>query len=234
MSLFTISDLHLSLNTNKSMEVFGGVWNGYIEKLKENWNSTVKENDVVVIPGDISWETYLKDAALDFKFLDNLNGKKIISKGNHDYWFLTVNKLKEFFKENDISTIEMMHNNFFVYENVAICGTKGTDISKRPTKEEDIKLENREALRLENSIIQAKEKGYNDIFVFMHYPPLLKNGKYNDNIYGYILREYKVKKCFYGHLHTRSHHMAVNEISDGIEYKLVSSDYMDFKPLKIL
>lgn len=234
MALFTISDLHLSLNTDKPMDVFGGIWKGYIEKLEKNWNETVSDNDTVIIPGDISWETYLKDAVKDFKFLDSLKGNKIISKGNHDYWFLTISKLYDFFKENDITTIKMMHNNFYTYEDYAICGTKGVDISKKPVEEEKVKLENREAIRLENSILQAKQAGYEKILVFMHYPPVLKDGKYNDNLFYSVLKEYNIKKCYYGHLHTRSHHMAVCEEIEGIEFKLVSSDYINFKPIKIL
>jgi len=234
MALFTISDLHLSLNTNKSMEVFGGSWNGYIEKLLKNWNETVGENDTVVVPGDISWETYLEDAVKDFKFLDSLNGEKILLKGNHDYWFLTINKLYDFFEKNDIKSIKMLHNNFYVYENTAICGTKGVDISKKPVAEDKVKLENREALRLEHSILQAKQAGYDDIIAFMHYPPVLKSGTYNDNLFYSVLREYNIKKCYFGHLHTRSHHMAVCEKIEGIEFQLVSSDYINFKPVKIL
>ncbi|MBE7014627.1 MAG: serine/threonine protein phosphatase [Ruminococcaceae bacterium] len=234
MALFTISDLHLSLNTNKSMEVFGGVWKDYIEKLEYNWNNLVKKDDLVVIPGDISWETYLEDAVLDFKFLDNLNGQKIISKGNHDFWFLTVNKLYNFFNENNISTIKMLHNNFYTYKNVAICGTKGIDITKKPTTEEAIKIENREAGRLEKSILDAKKAGFDDVLVFMHYPPVIKEGKYNNNLFYYILKEYGIKKCYYGHLHSRSHHLAFCEEIDGILFELISSDYLNFTPKKIL
>lgn len=234
MALFTISDLHLSLNTNKSMEVFGGVWRDYITKLEKNWNEIVAPDDLVVVPGDISWETYLEDAVEDFRFLERLNGKKIISKGNHDYWFLTVNKLYDFFDKNDIKTISMLHNNFFAYENYAICGTKGVDISKKPATDENIKLENREAIRLEKSIVDAKKAGYSDILVFMHYPPIIKEGKYNNNLFYYILKEYGIKKCFYGHLHTRSYHLAYCGDIEGIEFNLISSDYLDFKPMKIL
>ena len=234
MALFSISDLHLSLNTNKSMEVFGGAWKDYISKLETNWNKVVTSNDLVVIPGDISWETYLEDSVCDFKFLDKLNGKKIISKGNHDFWFLTVNKLYNFFEENNISTIKMLHNNFYTYENYAICGTKGVDITKKPSTEEAIKLENREAQRLEKSILDAKKAGYEDILVFMHYPPIIKEGKYNNNLFYYILKEYNIRQCFYGHLHSRSHHLAYCENIDGIDFKLVSSDYLDFTPIKIL
>ncbi len=234
MALFTISDLHLSLNTNKSMDVFGGAWKGYINKLEKNWNETVGKDDVVVIPGDISWETYLENALLDFKFLDSLNGNKIILKGNHDYWFLTVNKLYDFFEKNNITTIKMLHNNFYAYNNTAICGTKGVDISKKPVSDDKVKLENREAIRLNNSIRQAIDAGYEDILVFMHYPPILKGGSYNDNLFYSVMKEYNVKKCYFGHLHTRSHYMAVCEEIEGISFNLVSSDYIDFKPVKIL
>ena len=140
----------------------------------------------------------------------------------------------DFFEENDIKTIKMLHNNFYTYENYAICGTKGVDISKKPAESEKIKLENREAMRLENSILQAKKAGYEKIIAFMHYPPVLKGGKYNDNLFYSVLREYNIKKCYYGHLHTRSHNMALCEEIEGIRFELVSSDYINFKPIKIL
>ncbi len=159
MALFTIADLHLSTKVNKPMDVFGGVWNDYQNKLVTAWNNNVSKNDTVVIPGDISWATYMEDADEDFKLLDSLPGNKIILKGNHDYWFETANKLNLFFEKQGISTIKLLHNSFMSYEDIAICGTKGADMSKIPTSDNAKTLENREKLRLENSIKKAKAEG---------------------------------------------------------------------------
>ena len=119
MALYVIADLHLPLGIDKPMDVFGGVWDNYVERLKENWQSTVTKDDVVIIAGDVSWATYLEEAKRDFEFLHSLNGKKIIIKGNHDYWWTTMNKLKSFVEENGFNSIEFLQNNYYMYENIA-------------------------------------------------------------------------------------------------------------------
>ena len=233
MSLFGISDLHLSSKVNKPMDVFGGVWENYMEKIKTNWEKTVGENDTVIVPGDISWATYMDEATDDFVFLSKLKGRKLILKGNHDYWFETAAKLENRLKELDINNISLIHNGFGVYENTAICGTKGGDVTRPPSSENGKKLENREAMRLERSILAAKNEGFNDIIAFLHYPPVLKYGKYNDNPFTNILKKYEIKKCFYGHLHSKAHKIALCEQFNGTEYQLISADFINFSPFLI-
>lgn len=234
MALFTIADLHLSTKVDKPMDVFGGIWQDYQNKLITAWKTTVSEKDTVVIPGDISWATYMEDADEDFKLLDSLPGKKIILKGNHDYWFETANKLKNFFEKHSIKNIELLHNNFFSYEDIAICGTKGSDVSKIPTTDNAKLIENRERMRLEHSLIKAEEAGFERKFVFLHYPPLLKGGKYNDNPFVKLLKEHNVERCYYGHLHSRSHNIAICEQFFGTEYRLISADFINFTPFSII
>ena len=156
MSLFAIADLHLSLSVDKPMDIFGG-WDSHVEKLAENWNKTVSDNDLVVIPGDISWGMNLDEARADFSFINALNGRKIISKGNHDYWWSTLSKLNKFIEENGFDSIKFLHNNHYPYGKYGICGTRGwINETEVPA---DAKVLAREAQRLEVSIQSAlKEK----------------------------------------------------------------------------
>ena len=239
MGIFAIADLHLSFSADKPMDVFGGKWENYIEKLQINWNRVISQEDVVVVPGDISWATYLEETALDFSFIHQLNGKKIISKGNHDYWFSTAAKIKSFFHQNGFDSIFLLHNNFHLYgagsEKVyGICGTKGYDISKNPVKESDIKLLNREAVRLENSISQAEKAGCDELLVFLHYPPVLRRGKFNENPFTEILKRHQIRRCYYGHLHNVSAQYAIEGLYDGVDYKLVSCDHLNFTPCRLI
>lgn len=239
MGLYTIADLHLSFSADKPMDVFGGKWENYTEKLKKNWNDTVTEKDLVVLPGDLSWATYLEDTLEDFAFLHALNGQKIIMKGNHDYWFSTAAKINTFFQENGFDTLFLLHNNFYRYRDESgkqygICGTKGGDISKMPVKETDQKLLNRESMRLAYSISQAKKAGCDEILAFLHYPPVLTRGKFNQNPFTEILRQNGIRKCFYGHLHNTAIQRAINGDYEGIEYTLVSCDCLNFAPHAIL
>ena len=233
MSLFVIADLHLSTKSNKPMDVFGGVWHDYMNKLVANWNATVSEEDTVVVPGDISWATYMEDAISDFKLLDSLNGRKIILKGNHDYWFETASKLEKVFQEEKISSIKLLHNSYEAYGDIAICGTKGADVQKIPTTDSAVKLFKREVIRLDNSISKAKADGFEKILVFLHYPPVLMNGKYNENPMVEVLKSHKISHCFYGHLHSRSHKVAICEQFQGVEFRLISADFINFTPFEI-
>ncbi len=237
MGIYAIADLHLSFSTDKPMDIFGSKWENYTEKLKTNWNRLVKDEDIVVIPGDLSWAMYLEDTADDFLFLHQLNGQKIIMKGNHDYWFSTASKINTFFKQNGFGSIRLLHNNFYPYsgeKKYGICGTKGFDVSKKPVKEEDLKLLNRETLRLSHSIEQAKEAGCEEILVFLHYPPVLEMDKFNKNPFTEMMHQYGIKKCYYGHLHHLAAHRAIEGLYDGIEYQLVSCDHLNFQPCQIL
>lgn len=226
MALYSISDLHLPLGVDKPMDVFGSAWENYVERLEKNWQSIVGEDDLIILPGDFSWATYIEQTKKDFEFLSRLNGRKILLKGNHDYWWTTMNKLKNFISENAFGGIEFIQNNAFEYENISICGTRGW---KHPAwenfSEEDRKIFDREVLRLELSLKQAKNE---EIYVFTHYPPM--SDSLEENEFVNIMKKYGVTKCIYGHLHAASHSRAVTGNIDGIEYILVSADYLKFRP----
>lgn len=230
MAIYTIADLHLSFNTNKPMDIFGQNWQNYEEKIKQNWLENVTEDDIVILPGDFSWAMYLDETEKDFKFINDLPGKKILLKGNHDYWWSTVTSMRKYLKEKEFSNIDFLYNNSYEYENKIIVGTRGWTISE---EQEDIRLTKREVDRLELSIKDAIEKyGENkEIIAFMHYPPVTKN--YMNTDYIKLMKRYNIKKCFYGHLHASSIQDAIEGIVDGIQFKLVSADGLDFKLLKV-
>ena len=234
MSIYTIGDLHLSFIENKPMSIFGHNWEGHEEKIKNNWIQNVKEDDLVILPGDFSWATYLKDTDEDFKYLNKLPGKKLLLKGNHDYWWATVTSMRKFLQENEFSNIDFIYNNSYEFENCIIAGTRGWSQTE---EQEDKRLLKREALRLELSIqnginTYGKDK---EIIVFMHYPPI-SNSNLNQNEtneFIQIMQKYNVKKCFYGHLHSVSIKEAVEGEHYGIDFKLVSADGLDFKLWKV-
>ena len=226
MSLYTISDLHLSLSEDKPMDVFYG-WDNYVERLKANWERIVKENDTVVIPGDISWALKLEDSLADLKFIDALPGKKIILKGNHDLWWATMKKLTEFFEKNEIKTITPVFNSYVEAEGKAICGSRGWMVDN---SEQNKKIILREAGRVEASLKAAFESGLEPI-VFLHYPPVYADvccEEITD-----VLKKYNVKTVYHGHIHGSGLHRAVKSYDD-INYKLVSCDCIEFTPYKIL
>ena len=232
MAIYAIADLHLSFNTDKPMDVFGTNWENHTEKIKKDWLEKVTEQDTVLIPGDFSWETYLEDTYKDFEFLNSLSGKKILLKGNHDYWWTTLTNIKNYLKENNFNTIDILFNNSYELEDYIIAGTRGWDY----TKLNERKIIEREIGRLELSLKDAKKKNEKkDIIVCMHYPPISKN--YLENEFErkilYLLKEYNVKKCIYGHLHGNSHAGAIIGIKEGIEFILASADYLNFKLLKV-
>jgi hypothetical protein len=230
MALFAISDLHLSLGTDKPMDVFSYAWEGYVEKLKKNWINTVKETDEVVIPGDISWATYLEDVRNDFDFLESLPGKKIISKGNHDYWWATIAKMENFLDANGYKSISFLHNNFYKYKEWAICGTRGWSSCEKNIKADHDKVFHREQDRLELSLQKAVNDGAQKIIAVMHYPPFYCEP--GENSFINIMKRYNVSMCIYGHLHG-DFSFARQGMIDGIEFKFVSSDYLEFMPLEI-
>lgn len=232
MAIYAIADLHLSLNHSKPMDIFGINWENHTEKIKEDWEEKIKPEDTVLIPGDFSWETYLEDTYQDFHFLDSLPGRKILLKGNHDYWWTTFSNIKKYLEENDFHTIDILFNNSYEVENYLIAGTRGWDY----TKTNERKIIEREIGRLELSLKDAKSRNENkEIIVCMHYPPISKN--YMDNEFEkkilYLLKEYGVKKCIYGHLHGTSHAQGITGIKEGIEFQLVSADYLNFQLLPI-
>ncbi len=228
MSLFVLADLHLSLGCDKPMDIFSS-WEGYVDKLYKNWNSKVNTEDTVVIPGDISWAMTFEGALKDFAFINNeLNGKKIILKGNHDYWWSTYRKMNSFLADNHFNNIKILHNNAFQADGAVIVGTRGW---VNETEEAfDVKLLNREAARLEMSIKEGlKLKG--KIIAFLHYPPIYNNNKNYFIIE--VLKKYNITSCYYGHIHGRSTENAFIGEEDGVDYQLVSADYLNFTPISV-
>lgn len=230
MAIYVIADLHLSFSTNKPMDIFGQNWQNYEEKIKQDWLEKVNENDIVILPGDFSWAMYLEETEKDFNFINNLPGKKILLKGNHDYWWSTVTSMRKYLKEKEITNIDFLYNNSYEYENKIIVGTRGWAISE---EQEDIRLTKREVDRLELSIKDgiAKYGENKEIIAFMHYPPVTKNHMNTDYIK--LMKKYNIEKCFYGHLHGNSIKDAIEGVIDGIQLKLVSADGLDFKLIKV-
>lgn len=240
MAIYAIGDLHLSFHENKPMDIFGENWKGHEEKIKQDWINKVKETDLVVIPGDFSWSTYLKDTYEDFKYLNSLPGKKLLLKGNHDYWWTTLKSMRNFLKENSFENIDFIFNNAYEFENYIIAGTRGWS----QTEEENEKFLNRETQRLEMSLKQAKEiqekklqeeNIEKEIIVFMHYPPITNTQveKKEETSFIKTMKKYNIKKCYYGHLHGTAIKEAVEQEYQEINFKLVSADILDFKLLRI-
>ncbi len=229
MSLFAIGDLHLSLNGDKPMDVFGGRWQDYTNKIKKGFEAVVSENDVTVLCGDLTWGMDLDGAKEDFMFIDALPGKKIILKGNHDYWWSTASAAKKFFAENDISTIDILHNNYFEYGDAAICGTRGWFYEEEKGGEHDRKILARECLRLEASL---KAAGDREKYAFLHYPPKYLGYECPEILK--LLKDYDVKMCCFGHIHSKGCASAFCGELNGTAFKLVSADYLDFVPAKII
>lgn len=234
MSIYTIGDLHLSFAKPKPMNIFGNNWDNHEEKIKQDWISKVKENDTVILPGDFSWATYIEDAYLDFKYLEELPGKKILLKGNHDYWWTTVTSMKKFLEENKFNSIDFLYNNSIEVEDKIMIGTRGWSFQD---SENSTKMINRENQRLEISIQDAMKKNQSnkEIIAFLHYPPLVNTLLIENNHLEFYktLKKYNIQRCYYGHLHGKSHADAVIGEVGGINFELVSADYLDFKLLKI-
>lgn len=232
MSIFTIADLHLALGIDKPMDIFGGRWSNYMEKLKKNWISSISPEDSVIIPGDISWATYIENAFEDFMYIEELPGRKIISKGNHDYWWTTASKLNKYLDENEFRTISFMHNNAFSIGDVAICGTRGWKCpGEDDFKKDDEKIYKREIERLELSIRSTQAFEHKEKLVFMHYPPV--TAKSQNSGFIDIMKKYNITDCYYGHLHGEGIKGAVLGEYEGVNLRLVSADYLNFKPIAV-
>lgn len=228
MNLFAIADTHLSFGVEKPMDIFYG-WENYIQRLEENWQSVVAENDMVVIAGDISWGMTLDECLKDFQFLHRLNGTKIILKGNHDYWFATRQKTEQFFQTHGLDTLKILFNNYVPFGEYGICGTRGW--INETNQKEQYKIILREAGRLKTSLDACVQQGKKPI-VFLHYPPVTSNGICQEMLD--VLREYQVTRVYYGHLHGRSHQYAVTGLHNGIDYHLISGDFIQFHPVKVV
>lgn len=233
MAIYAISDLHLSFGNNKPMDIFGTNWENHVEKIKMNWINKVTDNDLVLLPGDFSWAMYLKDTYDDFEYLNNLPGKKLLLKGNHDYFWTTLKKMRDYLKKNNFKNIDFIYNNSYLYEEKIIVGTRGWQDGNC---KEDKKIIKRENLRLELSL-QDGIKKYGEgkeIIVCMHYPPF---NEYREKQMNFIntMKKYNVKTCIYGHLHGEESHKEAQEgLMNGIDFKLVSSDYTEFDLIKII
>ena len=235
MSIYVIADLHLSFAVNKPMNIFGDNWANHAEKIKKDWLLKVKPEDTVILPGDFSWATYIEDAKLDFQYLNELPGRKILLKGNHDYWWTTVKKMNEFIKENDFSNIDFLYNNSYLVENKVIVGTRGWCLQDG---EENRKMINRENERLKLSLKHAIDNYGTDkeIIAFMHYPPINSTELLGNPFLDFykILKQNDIKECYYGHLHGNSHKDAIEGNVGEINFHLISADYLDFKLKKIV
>ena len=228
MSLFVIADLHLPLAVNKPMDIFGG-WDNYVERIEQNWKAKITPDDTVVLPGDISWSMSLEESYPDMKFIHDLPGTKIISKGNHDYWWNTASKMNRFFEERGLTSLNILHNNHYAYEDFGICGSRGW--INENGEAADLKVLLREAQRLDVSIRSAEQAGLTPV-VFLHYPPVYA-GTSNEPMLA-VLREHGIRWCFYGHLHgKKTHANAVTGKRAGINYRLIAADYLKFDPLDI-
>lgn len=228
MALYAIGDLHLSLGAEKPMDVFGGKWIGYMDKLREGM-SVIGPEDTTVLLGDLSWALDLQGAKKDFAWINEIPGRKIILKGNHDYWWSTAAKFYKFCQENDFQDQWILNNNHYEYDGWAICGTRGWFFEEDRGGTHDEKVFRRELIRLETSL---KSAGDQNKMVFLHYPPRYKGYECREIIE--LLERYEVRRCFYGHLHSESHKLAVEGLWGGVEYRLVSADYIGFKPVTVI
>ena len=227
MALYAIGDLHLCLGAPKPMDIFGGNWSGYMDKLKEG-TSVITDGDTTVLLGDLSWALSLEESAADFAWINAIPGRKIILKGNHDYWWSTAAKFGKFCEANGFENMHLLNNNCFEYEDWAICGTRGWFFEEERSGAHDEKVFKRELCRLEASLKAAGEKHK---AVFLHYPPRYKGYECKEILD--LLEKYEVRRCFYGHLHGGSHKLAMEGLWDGVEFRLVAADYLNFKPYKV-
>lgn len=223
MALFVIGDLHLSFGSDKPMDVFGEAWKEHYKKIETDWKAKVSESDTVIIPGDISWAMSFEDAMIDLKWIESLPGRKILFKGNHDYWWTSLKKMSGIFE-----TLTFVHNGYAVYGELALIGTRGW-LCPNEVKfdENDEKVYKREIIRLENSILSARKDGYTKLYGVMHYPPT--NDKHDPSGFTEVFERYGVEEVVYGHLHAKSNFKyGIEGTYNGVKYHLTSCDYLDF------
>jgi len=228
MALYAIGDLHLCLGAPKPMDIFGGAWVGYMDKLKEGL-SCVTEDDTTVLLGDLSWALGLEEAGADFAFINEIPGRKIILKGNHDYWWSTASKFYKFCEANGFHDMHILNNNHYEYGDIAICGTRGWFFEEERSSDHDGKVFRRELQRLETSLISAGDKIK---YVFLHYPPRYKGYECREILD--LLQKYEVRRCFYGHLHGPSHALAMEGMWEGVDFRLVAADKLNFRPFTVI
>ena len=225
--LYAIGDLHLSFEADKPMDVFGKRWIGYVDKLRAGL-SVIGPEDTTVLLGDLSWSMDLDHAVQDFAFINAIPGRKIILKGNHDYWWTTASKFYKFCELQGFRDLYILNNNCYEYGELALCGTRGWFFEEEKGGAHDEKILNRELMRLETSL---KAAGDREKLCFLHYPPVYR---------GYLCRpildllhRYQVNHCWYGHLHSESHRLAIIGEYEGIDFRLAAADYTDFRPIPV-
>lgn len=229
MAIYAIGDLHLSGHSSKPMDIFGDNWTEHEKKIKNSWLENVTDEDAILIPGDISWAMTLEEAMVDLEWIADLPGNKYLIKGNHDYWWGSIKKLNTLF-----DSMNFIQNNFFTYMDYAICGTRGWNCPNHyKFTEHDEKIYLREVNRLEMSLKAAKQKGYANIIVMLHYPPT--NDKLEPSLFTEVLEKYNVSNVVYGHLHGKaSYGSGLQGVHNGVNYKLVSCDYANFEITKVV
>ncbi len=226
MALYALGDPHLSLTVEKPMDIFGGAWEGYVDKLKRGL-SVLTPEDTLVLCGDLSWGMDLQQAREDFAFLDSFPGRKFLIKGNHDYWWTTAAKMEKFFQQEGFSSFQLLHNNCRFYGDTALCGTRGWSFDEE--EEGDRKVFARELVRLETSL---KAAGDAEKICFLHYPPFRAGRAEGEFVE--LMERYGVRTCCYGHLHGDAQRTALTGEHGGIRYILVAADAVGFKPVRIL
>lgn len=232
MALYAIADIHLALSVDKPMDIFGKQWENYMQRIAENWTALVNDDDYVIIAGDISWAIDVDELDADFEYLNRLPGKKVFIKGNHDYWWNSMSKLKAFLEARGFKDMFFLHNDAISYKDIAICGTRGWILPGDPGfTPNDAKIYQRELMRFRLSLEQGKRLRPSEILVAMHYPPATVFNPHSGFID--IMREYGVKRCVYGHLHDAGKFVAINGVHEGIDMRLTASEYLKFKPLKL-
>ena len=225
--LYAIGDLHLSFEANKPMDVFGKRWTGYVDKLRAGL-SVIGPADTTVLLGDLSWSMDLEHAREDFAFINAIPGRKIILKGNHDYWWTTASKFYQFCEAQGFRNLWILNNNCYEYGDLAICGTRGWFFEEETGQAHDRKIMHRELMRLEASL---KAAGDREKLVFLHYPPVYRG--YLCRPILELLHRYRVNRCWYGHLHSESHKLAIIGEYEGIDFRLAAADYTDFRPIPV-
>ena len=223
MKVFAISDLHLSVNNPKPMDIFGPVWEGYLDKIFSQWKDMVSEDDIILLPGDFSWAMKLEDTVEDFKLLEDLPGKKVLIRGNHDYWWKSISAVRKAIPNGFFA----IQNDAIKFDNIVICGTRGWQVPERNVEQtaEDEKIFKREVLRLEMSLIEAKKimQEGDKLICMIHYPPM--NFSRDDSEFSLLFEKYNVDSVVFGHLHGYKNIDLIFE-KNGVKYFLTSCDIM--------
>jgi len=227
MAIYAIGDLHLSVAAKKPMDIFSG-WDNHAEKLRENWSQKIKADDTVILAGDTSWGMSLAQAVPDFRLIHNLPGQKIVLKGNHDYWWSSLTKMNRALEEHGLTSIRFLHNNSYYVEGVHLCGSRGWIFENGQPHDE--KIIRREALRIEASL-KSRSSQPGETVLFLHYPPVFAGQTLQPFLE--LMHQYGVKRCYYGHIHGPSHKYAVQGRVQGIEFRMISSDYIEFDPVLV-